>query len=96
MKCQMLFSGKAIGDNCMKCQILFSRKNKKTIINWLSTELSQSVVKVKPFKIQSNLSFLVTCFKQSPIFKGHLFFFCFFFLFFCCCFFRKKVQINQY
>ena len=31
---------------CMKCQILFSRKNKKTIINLLSAELAQRVVKV--------------------------------------------------
>ena len=86
MKCQILFSGKAIGDNCMKCQILFSGKNKKTIINWLSAELFQSVVKVKPFKIQSNLSF------WSPVLSNHLYLkaTCF------CFFFRKKVQINQY
>ena len=27
---------------CMKCQILFSRKNKKNIVNLLSAELAQS------------------------------------------------------
>ena len=31
----------------MKCQILFSGKNKKNIINLLSAELAQRVVKVK-------------------------------------------------
>ena len=31
----------------MKCQILFSRKNKKNIINLLSAENGQRVVKVK-------------------------------------------------
>ena len=31
----------------MKCQILFSEKNKKNIVNLLSTELAQSVVQVK-------------------------------------------------
>ena len=30
----------------MKCQILFSRKNKKNIINLLSAEFAQRVVKV--------------------------------------------------
>ena len=32
---------------CMKCRILFSGKNKKTITSLSSTELAQSVVKVK-------------------------------------------------
>ena len=31
----------------MKCQILFSGKNKKNIINLLSVELTERVVKVK-------------------------------------------------
>ena len=32
----------------MKCQILFSGKNKKNIINLLSVELAQRVVKDNP------------------------------------------------
>ena len=31
----------------MKCQILFAEKNKKNIIDLLSAELAQGVVKVK-------------------------------------------------
>ena len=31
---------------CIKCQILFSGKNKKNIINLLSAELAQRVIKV--------------------------------------------------
>ena len=30
---------------CMKCQILFSGKNQKNIVNMLSAELAQSMVK---------------------------------------------------
>ena len=37
---------------CMKCQTLFSgEKNKKNIINWLSAEFFQRVVKVKALKL---------------------------------------------
>ena len=32
---------------CIKCQILFSGKNKKNVINLLSAELAQRMVKVK-------------------------------------------------
>ena len=34
---------------CKKCQILFSMKNKKNITNFLSAELTQTVVKVNAF-----------------------------------------------
>ena len=42
MRCQILFS-----TICMKCQILFSRKNKKNIINVLPVDLAQRVAKIK-------------------------------------------------
>ena len=35
----------------MKCHILFSRENKKNIINFLSAELAQRVVKVNLSRI---------------------------------------------
>ena len=34
---------------CMKCQSLFSGKNKKNIINLLSAEFANSMVKIKGF-----------------------------------------------
>ena len=36
---------------CVKCQILFSKKNKKNVINLSSAELSQIVVKVNLFAL---------------------------------------------
>ena len=36
----------------MKCEILFSRKNKKNIVNVSSVELAQRVVKVKICKLR--------------------------------------------
>ena len=41
----------------MKCQILFSGKNKKNIINLLSAENAQRVVKVKPIKGFNSMSY---------------------------------------
>ena len=38
----------------MKFQILFSGKNKKSVINLLSAELAQKVVKVKSHKNRVN------------------------------------------
>ena len=35
---------------CTKCQIPFSGKNKKNIVNLLSAELAQRVIKVKDFE----------------------------------------------
>ena len=43
------------GENCMKCLILFSGENKKNIINLLSAEIAQRVVKIK--SIDSFLNF---------------------------------------
>ena len=55
-----------IASICMKCQILFSGKKKKNIVDLLSTEFAQRVVKVtihttvgfKPFKEKISLTFL--------------------------------------
>ena len=43
----------------MKCQILFSRKNKKNIINLLSAENAHRVVKVKFFPFRSVSQYLL-------------------------------------
>ena len=55
---------------CMKCQILFSGKNKKNIINLLSAENAQRVVKVNSLDSISNmrgvwLVFVITMFYRN-------------------------------